>query len=73
MIEIRQAQDDLPENRLLDPFGHTSGLLSRRHAQHSMRLSSRARTMRLDERTGDFIANRDPAIVPEGITGVNLV
>jgi len=32
MIEIRQAEDDFPRNRLLNPLGHTGGLLCRRHA-----------------------------------------
>jgi hypothetical protein len=34
MIEIRQTEDDL----LLGLFGHTRGLLCRRHAQHCRRL-----------------------------------
>ncbi|MCU1320400.1 MAG: hypothetical protein JWM43_49 [Acidobacteriaceae bacterium] len=53
MIEIRQAQDELPGNRLLDPSGHTSGLLCRKHAQHSMRLRPPGPSG-LDERTGDL-------------------
>jgi len=32
MIEIRQAKDELPGNELLDPCGHTSGLLCRKYA-----------------------------------------
>jgi len=43
MVEIRQAEDDLPGNRFLDLCGHTSGLLCRRHDQHSMRPSQRQR------------------------------
>ena len=38
MIEIRQAEDDLPHDVLLGPCGHTRGLLCRRHAQQFMRL-----------------------------------
>jgi len=52
MIEIRQAQNELQWDRLLDPFGHTSGLLCRKHAQHSMRLRSPHPHV-LYERTGD--------------------
>ena len=38
MIEVRQAENEFPGNVLLGPFGHTRGLLCRRHAQHCMRL-----------------------------------
>jgi hypothetical protein len=56
MIEIRQAEDDLSGHCLLDPFGHTSGLLCRRHAQNFMRRRSGVKTCtELGERTGgDF-------------------
>jgi hypothetical protein len=55
MVEIRQAEDDLPGKGFLDdPCGHTSGLLCRRHAQHSVRLPLWAETNDLDERIGDL-------------------
>ena len=38
MIEVWKAKDGLPDEVLPGPLGHTSGLLCRRHAQHSMRL-----------------------------------
>jgi hypothetical protein len=64
MVEIRQAEDDLPGNRFLDdPFGHTSGLLCRRHAQHSMLLPLWVETNELDECTGDLLPT-DPSELP---------
>ena len=55
MVDIRQAaEENLPRNRLLDLFGHTSGLLCRKHAQHSMRLTPEDQSDGMDERIGDF-------------------
>ena len=65
MIEIRRAQDDISGSWLLDPFGHTSGLLSRRHAQHSMRQPKRVYVNGLNERTGDFASGDRRHLVAE--------
>ena len=53
MIEVWQAKNSLPHDMLSGPFGHTGGLLCRRHAQHSMRLP-RAQVISLEQRTGDL-------------------
>jgi hypothetical protein len=54
MVEIRQADDDLPHDVLLGPGGHTRGLLCRKHAQQFIRLPSGVHTTGLDEPTGDY-------------------
>jgi hypothetical protein len=54
MVEIRQAENDLPGNRFLEFSGHASGLLCRRHVQNSMHLLLAYKGNELDERTGDL-------------------
>jgi hypothetical protein len=45
MIEIRQAESDLPGDVLLGLFAHMRGLLCRRHAQHCMGLPQEPKRM----------------------------
>jgi hypothetical protein len=53
MIEIRQAKDDLPGNRLLPLRRHKGGLLCRKYAQHFMRDAPQTRTeLTITERKG---------------------
>jgi hypothetical protein len=54
MIEIRQAEVDLPWNGLLVPFGHTNGLLCRRCPTLYAPAVGPETESALDERTGDY-------------------
>ncbi len=45
MVEIRQAEDDLPNDVLLGPIRHTRGLLCRRTCPIFMRLLQQPRRM----------------------------
>jgi hypothetical protein len=59
MTEARQAKDDLPDDVLSGPLGHTCGLLCRRHAQHCMFVPHELTRIALDERTGRFDVKRE--------------